>query len=124
VQQAAKKLAASPSGEAVVATYLGGEDERSPEQIEAGEQSTVDEHGGRPIMGVLFPEGEEVPVTGDVLLRKLRSLAAVGIFELRPWQKGDGEPKVQKLFVAPKRDMAALKKKALAQEAKRRGSVV
>jgi hypothetical protein len=124
-QQATKKAKAAIKGEVVTAIYLGGEDERTPEQLEeGGVKSTVDELGGRPIMGVLFKKHERTPVTGDVLIKKLRSLATHDVFEVVEYDKKDGEPQAQKLFVAPVRDMVALRKKALAQEAKRRGSVV
>jgi translation elongation factor EF-G len=83
LQQELKKLAAAPSGQAVVATYLGGEDERTEEQKEAGEKATVDDHKGRPLMGVLFPKGKEVCVVGDVIVRKLASLALGNVFEVR-----------------------------------------
>lgn len=123
-QQARKKEQANLVEGPMTATYLGGEDERSDEQKDAGVKPTVEELGGRPLMGIVFKKGEKVPVVGKLIIGKLKTLELAGVFKLEPYDKKDGTPVAGKVYVQAKRDMKALAALAKAEEKKRRGSAV
>lgn len=105
--------------EAVSATWLGTD----------GDEETIKQHGGRPLMGLVFPKGKAVNVSvavntaGEVLHKKLKSLALAGVFKLGEFDKKHGEPLGAKVYVQKPKDMAALIKKAKEAQKKKMGTV-